>query len=898
MKESNVSNLTKALAVVSLLAPATGLPLSIGDIELHSALNQNLNAEIRLHVSPGENPADVSVRLAPPEKFDQAGIPWSYFLTKIKFESVVQANGTVIVKVTSKETLTEPFLDFLLEVSWPQGSQFREFTLLIDPPASYEQPVIPVAESSGYRVEPLEEIERPVRKATRPAVRKAKSVEAASDVSPQTPTSGEYGPTQRSDTLWSIATRLGSERGVPAKQMLTALYKANPEAFNRNDMDLLKSGVTLKIPETEAILRPADKQALPQKTARKEPASTGKPLELVAPVESKVADNAVVTGQVKPGQDTGATGGQAAAGEAGKAAEGKDLELQARIDKLEQQLGMMQQLLALKDQQLATLQNAGKPAPVVPPTPEAPAEPAVQPPLVPAPQPPVEQVVPQPVVPTPAPAPVAPVAQPAPQVQPTPVAEDEGIFASDSYFLTLGGLGAGILGVLGWLLWRRRRIEEQTNTESMFASASQIRMPDSESSLSVPVMELGSSNAYDVGTVGESSFISDFTPSDFDAFDTDQSEVDPLSEADVYLAYGRYQQAEELIRHAINEGGDRDDFKLKLLEIFYAGENKEGFAAYAQELAEDGKQGDRAFWTKVSDMAKEIVPDLPLFGGTPALAQSVADQQVIEQAVESGHVETLSSKDSGESEFGIADDDLDNLSLSAPEDLAVLNELNAEFSDLKHDFSQASTHDDNSLDFDLGSSADSSKEHKEPAVASSEAIETIDFDLGGLSFGDTDTEKKQADDSQAAIETFDFNFDVEEPKTPAADDKAETVLDLGLDQPLNLETYDFSSFEAAEPEPEIVAPPKKTESLEDENGEFDFNFDFDAPVVESNNGEEFDLSVSDLTDMDEFETKIDLAKAYVDMGDAEAARSIAEEVLSKGSKEQKVAAQALLDELK
>ncbi len=486
-------NLTKALAVGALLAPATGQPLSIGDIELHSALNQTLNAEIRLQLASGENPADVSVRLAPPEKFDQAGIPWSYFLSRIKFEPVVQANGSIIVKVTSKETLTEPFLDFLLEVSWPQGSQYREFTLLIDPPVAYEQPAAPVVEARPYRAEPIEEIERPVRKA-HPVARKAKAVEAASAITPQTPTSGEYGPTRHSDTLWGIATQLGEERGVPAKQMMAALFNANPQAFSGNNMDSLKSGVKLRIPETEAILKPGQKLAKAhgeEKAVPKETVAGGKkPLELVAPVESKIGEKAVVSG--RPGQEAGEAGARAG-GEAGKVAEGKELELQARIDKLEQQLSMMQQLLALKDQQLAALQAAGKVPPpegqVVPPAAEQPGVPPVQPPAA-------EQVVPKPAEPAKPevvqpPAPTAP-KPPAPVAKPAPAEPEEGVFASDAYYVTMAGLGAGILGVLGWLLWRRRRIEEEATTESMFASASEIRMPDSEASLSVPAMELGS----------------------------------------------------------------------------------------------------------------------------------------------------------------------------------------------------------------------------------------------------------------------------------------------------------------------------------------------------------------------------------------------------------------------
>ncbi|MDP3905163.1 MAG: hypothetical protein Q8Q40_14470, partial [Methylococcaceae bacterium] len=89
-------NLTKTLAVVSILAPASAYPLGIGDIKLHSALNQNLNAEIALQLS-GENIDDIKVKLAPPEKFDEAGVAWNYFLSKIKFSTITQANGSVVI---------------------------------------------------------------------------------------------------------------------------------------------------------------------------------------------------------------------------------------------------------------------------------------------------------------------------------------------------------------------------------------------------------------------------------------------------------------------------------------------------------------------------------------------------------------------------------------------------------------------------------------------------------------------------------------------------------------------------------------------------------------------------------------------------------------------------------
>ena len=109
-----MGNLTKTLAVVSLLAPASGYSLGIGDIKLHSALNQNLDAEISLVVTAGEKASDIKVKIATPDKFDQAGVPWAAFLSKIKFEKIVGANGSVLIKLSSREAVKEPFLDFLL----------------------------------------------------------------------------------------------------------------------------------------------------------------------------------------------------------------------------------------------------------------------------------------------------------------------------------------------------------------------------------------------------------------------------------------------------------------------------------------------------------------------------------------------------------------------------------------------------------------------------------------------------------------------------------------------------------------------------------------------------------------------------------------------------------------
>ncbi|MCK9605269.1 MAG: fimbrial protein FimV [Methylomonas sp.] len=917
-----MKHLTKTLAVVSLLAPMSAQPLGIGDIELHSALNQKLNAEIHLRLAAGENPADVSVKLAPPEKFDQAGVPWNYFLSKIKFNPVVQANGSIVVKITSREPLTEPFLDFLLEVSWPQGSQYREFTVLVDPPEAYRAPVTPSTFNADYRVEPLEDYSRPARK-TQTGRKSVRQVRAAANITPQTPTSGEYGPVQTADTLWRIADQLGNERGVPTNQMMAALFRANPDAFNRGNIDSLKAGAVLKIPATDAILQSSGERKPTRKTSKPttDSVAANKALELIAPTEAKITENTSPVGQVKPGQEQGESPASGE-GASGATSDGKDLELQSRIDRLEQQLNMMQQLLALKDQQLAALQSNDQQAAqqaaesaqklptqqTEPVEPEATAQPETVPPLeesTPAgvtPQPPAE------VKPTPpaveAPKQVKPVPPP-----PPPPVDEESFFSSSTYSMAIGGLSLGIIGLLGWLLWRKRKIESQTNTESMFASASQIRMPDSDSSLSVPVMDINSTGAYDVGTVGESSFISDFTPSDFEAFDTDQSDIDPMSEADVYLAYGRYQQAEDLIRQAIKEQPDKDDYKLKLLEIFYANENKERFAEYTQELAEAGKNADRSFWNKVSDMAKEIIPESTLFGGLATAVnqkspQSPAAQPHDVQSSQPANFET--DDDDFNFEAASTNDDLIDLKAPTLPDMELMDEINSELAEMQLTLPDDES-DNSSLDFDLSSfdkptnKAEATDQPIEPVAD----IESIDFDLSGLSDSGTEATEDADGKASATLESFDFNFDLD--STPSAADKAsDGEAPAKSDEPLDmasLESFEFPEFGEDEPEekPAPAATPAPAEPLSEavseSADEFDFNFDFETLGGESID-DDIDFGVSDLTDMDEFETKIDLAKAYIDMGDAEAAKSIATEVLEKGTPEQKQAAQALLDELK
>ncbi len=912
-------NLTKTLAVVSLLMPAGAYPLGIGEIKLHSALNQNLNAEIGLVVSAGEDVADIKVSLAPPAKFDEAGVAWSYFLSKIKFEPVVKSNGSVVIKLSSREALKEPFLNFLLQVSWPKGNLYREFTVLVDPPAVYKQATIPLESDQE-----IDEVAEPAVATQRQAVdsrfesNQVSIEESESNVVEQkhsvarprssqeavTGASGGYVSTRKNDTLWKVAERPSRQENVSVEQMMIAIYKENPHAFYKKNVNALLAGERLKIPDRNVALRLSRKQALVEFNRQRQqwenhtaPQGSGsqyaeddeadKQLTLVAPTEGNVDENAVVT----PGDDK-----QKIAQPADKSG-ATTLEIQAiqnKVAELEKQLAVMQQLLALKDQQLATLQNqtpaakaseqekpqaaatdgATAPAeqqPVAPsaeqqpPAPDLtkPAQPAIEQPVLAQPQQPVEPSVEQPVVPEvepPKPQTLPSETQPEaqqPAVQPSveqpkvkPVAPAKVESGTDYYYPIVAALGTGALSLLGWLWWRKRKTEEETNADSMFATSSVIVVPEADDNL---VQAAKSNTLFENDNLADSTFLSDFAPSDFDVFDTAHGEIDPISEADVYLAYGRYQQAEELIRQAIKDQPNDDECKLKLLEIFYANENKSAFEAYAKELVDAGKNLEPVFWGKVTDMGKDISPGSALFTLAAAGAGKSSEGSIAEMTTSHNELET---------EQGYIDDlDLDE-DLLAFEEGVEIDEVDS--------LEIKSGAEKTSLDFEKSSTQDEAKVN-----------ESIEFDLTAIATSAKNVKQNpEKTELESDIETVDFDFGLD--TKPSVVKPAAKAVDDGS-------SIDFTASNISS---------LKQESF-DNDFDFDFNFELDnseiASDLEANVGEGFE--VADLTDLEELETKLDLAKAYVDMGDIGAAKEIANEVLLKGSAEQKKLAQLLLDDL-
>jgi len=829
-----VKRLPKTLAAATFLAPMGVAALGVGDIELHSALNQPLNAKIALVASRSESSSDIKVTLASPEAFKRAGVERYFYLSNIRFKPVVMADGSLSVKVTSHDIIREPFLNFLVEVNWPQGRALKEFTVLLDPPVTLRETETAIQKAPAVR-----------RSAEKPSSIK-RSVESSysssySGRSGSNSAGAEYGPTKKNDTLWAVATEVNGDSSVSQEQMMMALYKKNPEAFYKKNVNALKRGQTLAVPTSEEARR------LTRHEARREFSDhykiwTAKVPALVSDVESskqkKITEELLLpsdkeqdAGQLTlmsptdeealsasglADQDSGA-GGNSAASVADKAIEISETvrqeneDIQKRMAALEEQVSTMQRLLVLKDEQLAALQDNQESEAVI-------ADKAVT--EV------VENSEPSADI-------VAEVPKSEPEVEKTdaesPPPAQETPFYEDPVYLGLGGVGILVLAIVAIARRRKQALEEDfTAAESILVATDDQQAPSDE--LIAPVVDSSESEA---GIPAESSFLSEFTPSDFDTLESDNDEVDPITEADVYLAYGRYQQAEDLVRQAIENDPANEEYKLKLLEIHFATEDKNAFLSLAKEIHADVAGSDSDLWLRAVEMGQDMCPEEALF----------QSEQEETQDTLFAEDETLSdelSSEEGNDPFPLeeVEEVNDELAVDASitEESLELPELEAGDVDVNLADGEAASgstdeHDDNLIDFS--------------AEMGGEEASEVDFDLSESEVKEEAEELKAEESSEQAEEENDgFSFD----------------------------------FEMISPEEE-----EKSESkVEEESPDLDLGDDIAAS----------------LTDMDEVETKLDLAKAYVDMEDEDAAKEILQEIMAQGSDEQKAEAQSLMDGMK
>ncbi|RIX46961.1 MAG: pilus assembly protein [Rhodocyclales bacterium GT-UBC] len=723
-----------------------------------------MRAELEIGANRDEL-AGMTARLAPVDAFKQAGVDYASVLRELRFSVEKRANGASVVKVTSVKPVNEPFLDLLVELSWPAGRLVREYTFLLDPPDVTQKGAASqgtVAEAKVVDVPPAVDgaaasVTRPQRStpiAKPPRETKAESVEGGRLVQP-------------GDTLRKIATETKYE-GVSLEQMLVGLFQANPDAFIGKNINRLKSGVILGVPdkstvesvsEAEAkkvyVAQSSDWNAYRQKlasAAAKAPAkedtgaqaSSGK---ITAKVDDKKLPEEQAKDQVKVSK-TEVAGKSVSAGkglsEADAIAKDRALkEAQDRLAQLEKNVGELQKLVELKNQKLSELQQqaavkkeepkAVEPAkPVEPPKVVEPPKPQDQPKLEQSAKPvdepkPEEQKAPVVAPEPPKPAPPVVEKKPAPIV--VPEAEEPGFV--DSLLedpLPLAG-GAGILALLaGYFVFKRRR-NQSTSLETTAAPGPSSLGPNS-------VFRMTGGQSVDTGNTPPQT--GDFSQTGPGTIDTD--EVDPVAEADVYMAYGRDTQAEEILLEALLKDPQRTAIHAKLLEIYANRKSLKQFETLASELyAQTGGVG--ADWDKAAALGAALDPENPLYSAarTNVAASAFDADATMVASPEAIHKATMAIPDvltQRLEEVGGAAPEVESpLSFGQAVDTHVLAEPaepEAEVVEVPAEPEVDLASDVMSLDFDLGEPV---IEEASPAVPVDEPVAepaALDFDLGGV----------------------------------------------------------------------------------------------------------------------------------------------------------------------
>jgi pilus assembly protein FimV len=590
------------LAIASPYADAAGL----GRLTVQSGLGQPLKAELEVTAVGRDEMPTLQVKLAPPAAFRAANLEFNPALSNLRFALERRADGNYFVRINSPQPVNEPYLDLMVELTWSTGRVIREYTVLLDPPSLRQQAevVAPVAPPAPVAAP------APARPAPAAAAPSTATVAppAAPAPRPAAPApEGSY-TVKAGDTLGRIASQ-NRPAAVSLDQMLVAMFRQNPEAFAGSNMNRLKAGAKLNIPSAsdaaaltavearrEVVAQSAD---FAQYKSRLAQAVTGTPATAATP-PTTAAGGGQVTARV---EDKGAaaqpTGDQlkiAKADDKGAAtaAAAKADEAAAKARALKEEQEKAEQLRRTNEALKKALEIQSKAGTQVQQQAEQKAVPAPAPAAAPAEAPKAEPAKSE----APPPAPAVKAAPPATPPQEAPSAFVD-MLGNTTTQLGLVGIVALLAGLFGWSAYRKRKTE---GTE---------RFKETNEGLQANSL-FGATGGQSVDT-GTSTFNSSFIPA---ASQLDSNEVDPVAEADVYIAYGREEQAEDILKEALRLQPDRHAVRLKLLEIYARRGDKAAFMTIAEDLKErTGETGED--WAKALRLGRTMDPDNPMFAGAP-----------------------------------------------------------------------------------------------------------------------------------------------------------------------------------------------------------------------------------------------------------------------------------------
>ena len=1061
--------IVSVIVCVLALTPVGARALGLGNIEMLSALNQPLEAEIELlSVRDGETDGMIAT-LGSQEAFLRAGIDRPFILTQLRFDVRQRADGTPFIAVSSKKPVVEPFLNFLIEVDWPRGRLVREYTVLLDPPVFMTQQ----AQSSEPAKAPVVETEEAAVPSTQVTVQTTTTVEpepvsvvqtaspepvsSESSVTEQSTASvgavsdDEYGPVKKGDTLWAIAesTRPGS---VTIEQMMIAISRANQGAFLNDNINLLRQGAILRIPrgdlgisqgeavavvqeqtalwneyrasiqrrsddttDTEVASTDADTSAPASESSQTTVETDASELKLVAEEDAgQQAADAVVSERAQEAESALADvqSQLALANEEVEAERLRNEDLQSRLASLEDTVSKMERLITLRETELAELQrklaDSETAAAQV-------AEAAVSEPVstdsdtdsseslqselteqivdeaqeatdsvVEAAADAIDQAVdqvaetldteesgtvaeavseadsvvvePEPIVVVEPEPEVVIEPEPAPEPIPTPVVTAppapksfiDNLMGSPGFLVAGGGVLLLLLALLFMMVRRRKSTDDEEDdlNSDLVIDDDELDTVAADASMTeeladeLPAAVADAADTDDIGDLDTDIFadldnvadsaaedIADeatamldthstvvMSPAESQEFVGDGSNTlpeakqppaqikdDTIAEADVYLAYGLFGQAEDLLKLAIEENPSKAVYQVKLAETYYAEKNKAAFVDAAERAHGAIAESDPSAWSRIASMGAELAPENELFGGAgpisavaPELAMGANDAAGFEEELDLDATQLL---EAAEYEETRPLDDIDSSKIMA---------------------------DRNADDSGLVGASD--------ALAEDEITDAGMVDFNSVEGGDTVLDDILEGTDSSVDEAMEFAIDeldaTGEIKNPLGSDDTDTVLDFenDLDMDLSLEDLGLSDESQVKSEDRTVAEGDPTvadsgangsggQSLADIEDDDALSVENDAIVKDASVegldetmvlDQEFDATgdgtnpIDDGFDLDgagEIDTMLDLAKAYIDMGDSDSATSALNEIVAAGNDVQKTEARELLKQL-
>lgn len=835
-----VRKLVLAVAAATAFTSGVANALGLGGLAVKSSLNQPLEAEISLLEVRDLSSADIKTRLASAEDFTKAGVDRQFFLTGLTFTPVVRADGKHVIRITSNKPVKEPYLNFLVEVLWPNGRLLREYTLLLDPPLYKPQQVIQTAQPAMTAGTTSAQL---AAQQARPAT------QAGAGQAPRVTTPSarktEY-QVKKNDTLWDIA--IETKEGSSIHQTMLAIQDGNPSAFLDGNINRLQSGKVLRLPTLEQINKRTLAQATAEvaeqnaswknkrstatlakrqldATARQEAGAAPQQIEQTdslrlvteAPGDSKQASDRGKNNELQSLQDQ-----LASSKERLDSALLENEDLKERVDELDSQLAKLQRLVELKDNLLAQLQDtAGGAAAVdgmdaqqaelddaaVADASESGDKPTTleEPPLsdeTDAGAPGSDAQLSAAADASDAAADEAQTesgddtqadAEQAATAAAQTEAEDKSTIDKllDSPMLLAAAGGGALLALLLALLGLSRR-----NARQQAASYDQSLNDDLSPEYAD---DLGSADADDIFQtdaqqqgVGTAAAAPQFK----------QEVADPLAEANAYMGFARFTQAAEVLHNAIDQEPERLDLQLKLLEVY-------------AELKDQS-----AFLKQVT-----LLHDI---GAEPEAIERITDTY--------SHLLVVQKETP-------ASDNLD----------ADLEQLSAQLAEPEHNTQGATEHELDDLEFEITASA---VDHDTPVRANLNDDEFV-LDAQALDFSSTPEPASNAFELSDEFDFSDLELD-EVQSTPAASADTE------------MHEYVLDDIELSTPAQASTDSVDETIMLDD--------LDF-VPYSDNNTAQ------------------LNLARTYIDQGDVQAARDTLNHVMEQGTPEQQAQARDLLEQL-